>query len=144
MEHQRRDVPLDKDFLPDAIKTCNEKEVWSKADLGGADLLDRLITDKESASNSSPHLSNFSIAFPEERTDVPAHLLEFSVFLDGGVTSQIKFHRNLTSGASLTTELTLISGEYGPWGLDPGSPWAQNSEQVQDSPECLTDAILPN
>lgn len=57
-EHRDNEQPVDKDFVPNAIQECNDKEVVSKQDIKGKDYFDKSATGYRPARNSSPCFAN--------------------------------------------------------------------------------------
>lgn len=94
-EHWRSRHPFDKDFAPNAIQNCDDKEVWSKPDLVRNGSFDKWIAVHRLASNFPSHtgrrdtdIAN-ALARGQELYNLPNSL----------VTSQIKslpsFHEDL-------------------------------------------------
>ena len=50
--------PVDKDFVPNVIKECNNIKVWSKADLRGKGYFDKSATGYRPSRNNSPCFAN--------------------------------------------------------------------------------------
>ena len=103
-EHWRSGHPFDKDFVPNAIQNCDDKEVWSKPDLVRNSSFDKWIADHRLVSNFPSHTHRRD----PDITNAPARGQELYNWPNSLVTSQIKslpaFHEDL-----LVSDLTSLN-----------------------------------